>query len=59
MAKRLPPGWMNLDSCLEAIRDDSARIAACAEQGDLGAPVLTLGLDQARGWLFSSQETGS
>lgn len=30
---------MNLDSYLEAIRDDSARIAACAEQGDLDAPV--------------------
>ena len=30
---------MNLDSCLEAIRDDSARMAACAEHGDLDAPV--------------------
>jgi len=30
---------MNLDSCLEAIRDDSARIAVCAERGDLDAPV--------------------
>ena len=30
---------MNLDSCLEAIRDDSARIAVCAERGDLTAPI--------------------
>jgi hypothetical protein len=29
---------MNLDSRLEAIRDDSARITAGAEQDDLGAP---------------------
>ncbi len=37
--KRLPSGLVNLDSCLAAIRDDSARIAACAERGDLAAPV--------------------
>ena len=30
---------MNLESCLEAIRGDAARIAVCAEQGDLDAPV--------------------
>ncbi|MEP1126011.1 MAG: maleylpyruvate isomerase family mycothiol-dependent enzyme [Ilumatobacter sp.] len=30
---------MNLDSCLEAIHDDSARIAACAERGELTAPI--------------------
>lgn len=30
---------MNLDSCLRAIRDDAARIATCAELGDLDAPV--------------------
>ena len=30
---------MNLDSCLNALRDDSARMALCAERGDLDAPV--------------------
>lgn len=30
---------MNLDSCLEAIRDDSSRLAVCAERGNLAAPV--------------------
>lgn len=30
---------MNLDSCLEAIRDDAGRIAVCAETGDLDSAV--------------------